>query len=162
LCSCFISSVRNKTSDDKFVAVGCIEPQFFAVMMEKLPIDPADYGKQNDRSLWSAQHAMLAEIFAAETRDHWERMFALTDACVTPVLDYVEAVAHPVNVARQAHIVDEPWMQPQIAPRLGDQSLANKFSIPEKGASLHDVMSGAGYDDAMIAELISSGGAAES
>lgn len=150
-----------KTSDDKFVAVGCIEPQFFAAMMEKLPIDIAEYGKQNDRSLWPVQHAMLESVFASESRDHWEQMFALTDACVTPVLDYVEAPSHPVNRARQAHVIDEPWMHPQIAPRLGNQTLAEDFSIPEKGGSLHEVMSGAGYSDAMIEELIASGHAAK-
>ena len=79
------------TSDGKFVAVGCIEPQFFAAMMERLPIDKEAYGGQHEQSKWAQQHKMLEEGFASKARDEWEAAFALTDACVTPVLDYVEA-----------------------------------------------------------------------
>lgn len=148
-----------KTSDDKFVAVGCIEPQFFAAMMERLPIDTEDYGRQNDRALWPEQHKRLEAVFASESRDHWEQLFSNTDACVTPVLDYVEAAAHPVNTERQSHIADAPWIHPQIAPRLESQALASAFDIPQSGGSLHDVLTEAGYDEQMIAKLVASGGA---
>ncbi len=122
-----------KTSDDKFIAVGCIEPQFFTAMMKKLPIDNEAYGGQNDRARWAAQHAILEDVFASNTRDHWEAIFALTDACVTPVLTYEEAVHHPVNTARKTHIIQDRWVHPQIAPRLKNSSLTSSFTSPAKG-----------------------------
>ncbi len=146
-----------KTSDDKFVAVGCIEPQFFAAMMERLPIDAAQYGAQNDSALWSKQHAMLEAVFASKTRDEWEAIFALTDACVTPVLDYVEAVDHPVNSARKAMLKDGKWLHPQIAPRLATQEIVDTFVIPEKGAAYASVLSDAGLSEAEIGTLRKAG-----
>ena len=148
-----------KTSDDRFMAVGCIEPQFFAAMMEKLPINLEAYGPQHDRSKWAQQHKMLEEIFGSETRDHWEEMFALTDACTTPVLDYIEAASHPANAARQSHIETPDWTHPQIAPRLANQELATEFEIPAKGGDLADVLADAGFDEDAIEALKASGGA---
>jgi alpha-methylacyl-CoA racemase len=145
------------TSDGKFMAVGCIEPQFFAAMMERLPIDREAYGGQHDMSKRAAQHSMLESIFAAKTRDEWEAIFALTDACVTPVLDYVEAAAHPANAERQAVVVDGRWLHPQIAPRLATHKTASDFAIATKGGDYAAVLSEAGLDEATVAELVAAG-----
>ncbi len=145
------------TSDGKYMAVGCIEPQFFAAMMERLPIDGVAYGHQMDRARWGEQRAMLEAAFASKTRGEWETEFALTDACVTPVLDYAEAAAHRVNVDRQAVVADGKWLHPQIAPRLTSQKLAGSFPIPVKGGDYSDVLTGAGLDAAAIADLVSDG-----
>ncbi len=141
------------TSDGKYMAVGCIEPQFFAAMMERLPIDAEAYGGQHDRSKWPQQHRMLEEIFASKTRDEWEAIFALTDACVTPVLDYGEAADHPANAERAALLRDGQWVHPQIAPRLASQPLADAFPIPGKGADYADVLAEAGLSAAEIETL---------
>lgn len=146
-----------KTSDDKFMAVGCIEPQFFAIMLEKLQISAEDYGPQMDPKGWHAQHEMLENIFASQTRDHWENMFALTDACITPVLDYLEAPEHPVNKERNAHIVQDQWIHPQIAPRLKSQELSSGFNIPVAGDDLRNLLEQAGYEKSAIDALIESG-----
>jgi alpha-methylacyl-CoA racemase len=145
------------TKDDKFMAVGCIEPQFFAAMMERLPIDAEAYGPQHDRSRWADQHRMLEEVFASKTRDEWEAIFALTDACVTPVLDYIEAADHPANAARQAVVKDGKWLHPQIAPRLASQAQADAFPIPGKGADYADVLGEAGFGGAEIEALLVAG-----
>lgn len=102
--------------------------------MERLPIDRDAYGAQHDRAAMAKQHEMLETVFAAKTRDEWETIFAGTDACVTPVLDYVEAASHPANAERHAFIQDGPWLHPQIAPRLGTQPLASHFEIATKVA----------------------------
>jgi alpha-methylacyl-CoA racemase len=145
------------TKDGKFMAVGCIEPQFFAAMMERLPIDREAYGGQHDRSQWAAQHRMLEDVFASKNRDEWEAIFALTDACVTPVLDYVEAAAHPANAARQAVLNDGKWLHPQIAPRLASQPLADGFAIPDRGGDYADVLGEAGMGAADIEALLVAG-----
>jgi alpha-methylacyl-CoA racemase len=145
------------TADGKFVAVGCIEPQFFAAMMERLPIDADVYGGQHDRSKWAAQHQMLEDIFASKTRNEWEAIFALTDACVTPVLDYVEAAAHPANAQRQAVVADGRWLHPQIAPRLASQEIADSFTIATKGGDYAAVLGEAGLGEAAVVELVTAG-----
>lgn len=145
------------TSDGKFMAVGCIEPQFFAAMMEGLPVDLEAYGGQHDRSKWAEQHRMLEAVFASKTRSEWEATFALTDACVTPVLDYVEAAGHPANTERTAVVKDGRWLHPQIAPRLATQAQADSFAIPGKGADFADVLAEAGMSDAEIEALVVAG-----
>ena len=145
------------TADGKFMAVGCIEPQFFAAMMERLPIDAEAFGGQHDRSKWAAQHQMLEDIFASKSRDEWEAIFALTDACVTPVLDYVEAAVHPANAERKAVVRDGQWLHPQIAPRLSGHPQADSFAIAGKGAHFAEVLGDAGLSDAEIAALVSEG-----
>lgn len=147
------------TADGKFMAVGCIEPQFFAAMMERLPVDAAAFGGQHDRAAWAKQHEMLEDVFATKTRDEWEAVFAGTDACVTPVLDYVEAASHPANAQRQAVVQDGRWLHPQIAPRLATQPQATHFEIPAKGGNLHSVLSEAGLTDSEISQLIAAGAA---
>ena len=144
-------------SDGKFVAGGCIEPQFFAAMMERLPIDKETYGGQHDRSRWAEQHAMLEAVFATKTRDEWDAVFAGTDACVTPVLDYQEAVLHPANAGRNSHVTQSGQPHPQIAPRFASQALATHFDIPAKGADYKAILAEAGLNDADIAALILGG-----
>ncbi len=145
------------TSDGKYMAVGCIEPQFFAAMLERLPLDAAEFGGQNDRDRWPAQHQILEDLFISRTRDEWEAMFALTDACVTPVLDYIEAATHPANAERQALVPEGRLLHPQIAPRLDGQELATAFPIPVKGADFANVLGEAGLSHGAIAELVSAG-----
>lgn len=145
------------TADGKFMAVGCIEPQFFAAMMERLPIEAGAYGGQHDRSKFSLQHKILEEVFAAKTRDEWEAVFAGTDACVTPVLDYVEAATHPANAGRQTHVQQDEWLHPQIAPRLASQQLASSFVLPGKGADYQAVLADAGLDAGEIEQLVAAG-----
>jgi alpha-methylacyl-CoA racemase len=145
------------TSDAKFMAVGCIEPQFFAAMMERLPIDREAFGGQHDASKRAQQHFMLEEVFATKTRDEWGAIFALTDACVTPVLDYVEAAEHPANAERQAVVKDGKWLHPQIAPRLATQAIADNFAIATKGGDYAAVLAEAGLSEGAVAELVATG-----
>lgn len=145
------------TQDGKYMAVGCIEPQFFAAMMERLPIDSEAYGGQHDRNKWAQQHAMLEAVFATKTRDAWEAVFALTDACVTPVLDYVEAASHPANATRKAVVQDGKWLHPQIAPRLSSQQQADGFTIAARGGDYAAVLGEAGLGVAEVEALVSGG-----
>jgi alpha-methylacyl-CoA racemase len=145
------------TADGKFMAVGCIEPQFFAAMMERLPIDREAYGAQHDHAAFAKQHEMLEDVFATKTRDAWEAIFAGTDACVTPVLDYVEAASHPVNAERHAVVTDGRWLHPQVAPRLATQALPSHFDIATKGADYAAILAEAGLSADDISQLIAAG-----
>lgn len=98
--------------DGKFVAVGALEPRFYAALLSGLEI-PANEAPQYDFSGWPALHDRLEALFATRDRGEWADRFAGTEACVTPVLDMTEAREHPHNLAR--HTFREG--APQPAPR---------------------------------------------
>jgi alpha-methylacyl-CoA racemase len=104
-------------ADGRHVAVGCLEPQFFAQMLKGLGLEERGYN-QNDPAGWPAMQADFAAAFATRTRDAWAALFAETDACVTPVLSMAEAPAHPHNVARATFVQRGGIAQPAPAPRL--------------------------------------------
>lgn len=106
-----------RCADGRDVAVGCLEPQFFAQMIAGLGLQDRGY-VQADRSGWPAMQADLAAAFAQKPRDHWAELFAATDACITPVLSMAEAPAHPHNVARGTFVERAGMPQPAPAPRL--------------------------------------------
>jgi alpha-methylacyl-CoA racemase len=101
--------------DGRFVAVGALEPQFYAALLAELDV-PAAEAPQFDRAAWPGLHARFAALFAMRDRADWAAHFAGSDACVTPVLTLAEAARHPHNVAR-ATFVDQGVVQPAPAPR---------------------------------------------
>ena len=101
--------------DGRFVAVGALEPQFYAALLEGLGVAAAE-APQFDMTGWPALHARFAAIFATRDRDEWAAHFAGTDACVTPVLTTAEAPGHPHNAARGT-FVKQGVVQPAPAPR---------------------------------------------
>jgi alpha-methylacyl-CoA racemase len=104
------------TADDRWVAVGAIEPQFYAALLDGLGLtgDPL-FAAQHDRVQWAAQKARLASVFKSRTRDEWCAIFDHTDACVAPVLDPVEAPAHSHHAARGTFIDGQPAAAPRFS-----------------------------------------------
>ena len=142
------------TSDDKFMAVGCLEPQFFKLMLDTLQLDPEAYGHQHDASKYAAQHALLETTFASKTRDEWASIFFGLDACVTPVLDYEEAVKHPQNVARGGLKTHKALIHPRTIPIFESRDAEPDFNIPDTGADTLDILRGAGFSAEHISDLI--------
>lgn len=103
-------------ADGLHVAVGALEPQFFARLVEGLDLSPLSFD-QHDRSGWPAMAAAFAQRFAEKTRDEWAAIFADTDACVTPVLDIDEAAGDPHNMARSTFVDIDGKRHPSPAPR---------------------------------------------
>lgn len=150
------------TSDGKFMAVGAIEPQFFAALLDGLGIDAAEAAHQYDRAQWPRLSALFAAKFAADTRDTWTARFAETDACVTPVLTMAEAPDHPHNASRQTFREEDGFVQPASAPRFsGTPSEAGRGPF-FAGEDTRAILSDAGYDSDQIAVLLGDGIAAES
>lgn len=107
-----------ETSDGKFVSIGSIEPQFYALLRDKLGItDEALFDAQHDRSQWPAQKERLTAIFKSKTRDEWCDLMEATDVCFAPVLAWAEVVEHPHNRARGTFIEVNGVIQPAPAPR---------------------------------------------
>lgn len=104
-------------ADGKFVAVGALEPQFFALLVKGLGLDPAAFATRDDPATWPAMKERFAAIFLTRTRDAWAAVFDGTDACVAPVLDLEEAPRHPHNAARTTFIEAGGATRPAAAPR---------------------------------------------
>ena len=105
------------TADGKAVAVGAIEPRFYAALMAGLGLDAASLPGQHDRASWPRMRAMLADIFARHTRDHWTRVFQDTEACVSPVLSLAELPGHPHFAARASFRRIGRALHPAPSPR---------------------------------------------
>jgi alpha-methylacyl-CoA racemase len=104
-------------ADGRYVSVGAIESQFYAAMLAGLGLDAADLPEQNDRSRWPELRAKFTEVFASRDRDHWAKVFADSDACVTPVLAFGEVETEPHVTERNTFYRTGGGLQPLPAPR---------------------------------------------
>jgi alpha-methylacyl-CoA racemase len=105
-----------ETSDGGHMAVGAIEPQFYAELLRLLELDPADF-PQFDRARWPEFKERFAELFRTRKRDEWAAIFEPAEACTTPVLGLFEAERHPHNVARNGFVQHDGITVPAPAPR---------------------------------------------
>ncbi|GIF14730.1 CaiB/BaiF CoA transferase family protein [Actinoplanes teichomyceticus] len=109
-----------RTADGGHVAVGALEPQFYAALLTGLGLDgDPDLPAQYDHRSWPRLRQVFAERFGSRTRDEWAEIFAGLDACVSPVLAPAEAPEHPHNRARSAFVEVGGQLQPAPAPRFG-------------------------------------------
>lgn len=107
-----------RCADDSWLAIGALEPQFYAALLEGLGLDEEDPAAQHDQRRWPALREKIGDAVATRTRDEWIAAFAGLDACVAPVLTPAEAVAHPHAVARNAFVTDDGGTpEPAPAPR---------------------------------------------
>ena len=155
-------------ADGGFVAVGAIEPAFFAALLDGLGLDASLAGDQQDPARWPALRAAIAGRFATATRDDWAARFDGTDACVTPVLSLAEAPEHPHHRARGTFDVGlagpvpeaaRGWPMPAPAPRLSRTPGGVGRDAPTPGAHTREVLAEAGMDGAGVAALLASGAA---
>ena len=104
-------------SDGQWVSIGSIEPQFYALLLEKTGITDPAFQAQHDRDAWPSLRGKLAEVIATKTREEWTEIMGGTDVCFAPVLTLEEAPKHPHNVARQTFLDIDGVIQPAPAPR---------------------------------------------
>lgn len=131
-------------ADGKYVAVGALEPQFYALLLKGLGL-PDDYANtQNDTATWPARTKEFSTLFATRTRDAWAEIFDGSDACVAPVLTFTEAAAHPHLAKRQTYVAPSGIRQSSPAPRFS-RSAARNVSVPTAaGADTETVLSDLG------------------
>jgi len=147
-------------ADGRWVAVGALEPQFFAALLEGLAIDPAEVGEQHDRSQWPSMRDRFAATFATRSRDEWVAHFAGRDACVAPVLTTEETLADPHLSARGTVVELEGVLQPAPAPRFGATPATLDRPPPAPGEHTDEVLAGLGYTADEIAALRETGAVA--
>ena len=143
-----------ETSDGKFMAVGAIEPQFYAELLRGLELDAEEMPNQYNREHWSATAEKFSALFKAKTRDEWTTIFDGTDACVAPILGMDEAPNHPHNIARQtfAKRVNNAY-QPEPAPRLSRTPGQAQSTAPLPGENTDEVFASVGMSTDTVAQL---------
>ena len=136
-----------RTSDGGHMAVGSVEPQFYAVLLDVLGLtDDPLFAEQLDRRAWSAMGDRLAEVFAGRTREEWTAAFDGTQSCVTPVYGLTEAATHPHNVARGTYYTENGLLQPAPAPRFLGTPAAGPTPAPVIGTHTREVLTELGFD----------------
>lgn len=107
-----------RCADGKWISLGSIEPQFYALLLQKLGLEgEVDPARQNERSSWPALKARLEALIATRTRDEWCELLEGSDVCFAPVLDPAEVARHPHNVARGSFVEIDGKTLPGPAPR---------------------------------------------
>ena len=127
-------------ADGRHIAVGAIEPQFYAEMIKGLGLDGEDLPDQNDVSRWPELRARLTETIASADRDHWAKVFADSDACVTPVLSFGEVETEPHVTERDTFYRDGDYLQPMPAPRFSRSVLPTPTPPGQAGADTEAVL----------------------
>ena len=140
-----------ETADGGYVAIGAIEPDFYAELLERLGI--TDLPEQYDRARWDEIRACLAEVFVAQPIAHWRTVLEGTDACFSPVLTVEEAARHPHNQARRTFIEVAGVAQPAPAPRFSATPAADPDPPEVVGSSTQQVLAELGLSDGEIAGL---------
>lgn len=146
-----------ETADGRWMAVGAIEPQFYAVLLERLGLDAAALPDRNDPANWPALKETFAGVFATRTRDEWCAVFDGTDACVAPVLSPIEAMAHPHNLARNGYYTSHGVPQPAPAPRFSAHPLTHPPAGEHPGVDPVGVLVDWGFDPDHAGTLHASG-----
>lgn len=146
-----------ETADAGFMAVGAIEPQFFAELIRGLGLDESWCARQYEAAGWPGMRAEFERAFASRTREEWTAIFEPTDACVSPVLDMSEAPSHPHNAARQTFVEIDGFAQPAPAPRFSGTAAGIPSSAFFQGEHTRAILTEAGYSEDEISTLISDG-----
>lgn len=142
------------TKDGKWVAIGSIEPQFYALLREKLGlVDDKDFDDQNNEEIWPILKEKMVKIFKTKTRDEWCALMEGTDVCFAPALSLAEAPKHPHNVERKTFLDIGGAYQPAPAPRYSDYNLDEPRPAPPAGENTDEILQGLGYDAARILAL---------
>ncbi|WP_331755666.1 CaiB/BaiF CoA-transferase family protein [Streptomyces sp. NBC_01643] len=120
-------------ADGRYVAVGALEPQFYAQLLAGLGLNGHDLPQQMDQQSWPILREYFAKTFATRARDEWEEIFNGTDACVTPVLSFSEASSHPHLIARATLIDMNGVVQAAPTPRFSRTPTKTPVAPPPLG-----------------------------
>ncbi|HXV00040.1 MAG TPA: CaiB/BaiF CoA-transferase family protein [Caulobacteraceae bacterium] len=142
-----------RCGDGEWIAIGSIEPQFYALLLEKTGIDDPDFKSQMDRKAWPRLRERLAAVIERKTRDEWCEIMDNTDVCFAPVLSLDEAPKHRHNLARQTFVEVAGVTQPAPAPRFSATPGAIAGPPPAIGAHNGEALADWGFSGSEIAAL---------
>ncbi|MDD2058643.1 CoA transferase [Pseudomonas sp. GD03860] len=129
-----------RCADDHYVALGSMEPQFYALLLNKLGLqDDPRFARQWDTKQWPALREAFVALFATQPRQHWCDLLEGTDVCFAPVLSPREASRHPHMVERDVYFERDGMLQAHPAPRFNGQ-VVTPGPIPTRGAHTAQVL----------------------
>lgn len=137
-----------RTADERYVAVGALEPRFYAELLAGLSLADTDLPDQMDREGWPELRERFAAIFATRPRSEWEAVFAGSDACVAGVWTLGETASHPHLEARGTFVDVDGLIQPGPAPRFSETPPSTPRAPSEPGGDTRAVLIGRGVVDA--------------
>jgi len=144
--------------DGGYVALGAIEQEFWQTFLDRAEIgDPLLRGSRSDRSLWPEMRARLQSVFLTKDRDEWAALMEGTDACLSPVLDFQEALGDAQAVSREAYADIDGAPQPAPAPRFSRTPGAIAGPSPMVGEHGREILAAAGYSESEIAAFEADG-----
>lgn len=146
-----------ETADGKYIAVGAIEPQFYADLLERVGLDSAELPPQMASASWPVIKEQFRTVFKTKTRDEWCDLLEGTDACFAPVLALDEVYEHPHHRARASFIEVDGIRQPAPAPRFDRTPSTVARPPPIAGEHTDEALSDWGFDEAEIAGLRAAG-----
>jgi alpha-methylacyl-CoA racemase len=148
--------------DGKYVSIGSIEPQFYALLLEKTGLQNDErFAKQMDQSQWPALKETLRGVFASKTQAEWCQIMEGTDVCFAPVLTMSQAAAHPHNVERKTFIEIDGVTQPAPAPRFSRSTTQVSTPPAHPGQHTREILTDWGIPQDRIEQLIASGAVAD-
>jgi alpha-methylacyl-CoA racemase len=134
-----------RTKDGKFIAIGSLEPQFYALLLEKTGLkDDAAFAVQMNKPEWPAMSKKMADVIATKTREEWTLLMEGTDVCFAPVLSMAEAPTHAHNLARGTFVEIDGLVQPAPAPRFSRTPAAVQGPPGGMGATTAEILDGWG------------------
>jgi alpha-methylacyl-CoA racemase len=144
-------------ADGAWVSVGSIEPQFYALLVEKAGISDPEFQRQMNRAHWPSLKEKLTVLFKTKTRAEWCELMEGTDICFAPVLNMDEAPKHPHNVARETFVEVAGVIQPAPAPRFSATPGAIQGPPPRTGGQTRSALADWGFSEEDIAGLAAAG-----
>jgi alpha-methylacyl-CoA racemase len=146
-----------ETADGKHVAIGALEPKFFAELVRRTGLDEGFVKRQYDRRAWPELRAALVAAFRGRTRDEWCAVLEGSDACFAPVLGLAEAPTHPHAAARGGFVALGGVLQPAPAPRFDRSGSRTPQPAPAVGTHTDELLAEAGFSADEIAALHAAG-----
>lgn len=144
-------------ADGKHVAIGALEPQFYAELLQRCEIDDPAFEAQMDRKRWPELKQKLAEVFRTRSREEWCSLLEGTDVCFAPVLDWDEAPQHAHNQARETFLDIDGVLQPAPAPRFSRTPAGIPAPPAESGADTEAILEAWGVSKQQLEQLRSEG-----
>lgn len=144
-------------ADGKHVAIGALEPQFYAELLQRCGIDDPEFEAQMDNTRWPELKRKLTEVFKRRTRQEWCDLLEGTDVCFAPVLDWDEAPQHPHNQARETFVTIDDVLQPAPAPRFSRTPAGIPTPPARNGADTEVILKSWGVAEQRIEELRAEG-----
>ncbi|MEC8453962.1 MAG: CaiB/BaiF CoA-transferase family protein [Pseudomonadota bacterium] len=140
-------------SDGRYISIGSLEPQFYALLLEKAEITDPEFQEQLDEAAWPAKREKLTQLFKTKTRQQWCDIMEGTDVCFAPVLDLKEAPNHPHNIDRKTFVELDGVVQSAPAPRFSRTQGEIQGPAAMAGEHTREVLSAWNFSDQEIGEL---------